>query len=87
MSEDFEIKAISMSRNEMSKAASRLLKAMNDMQFIDGYTLEQTLMVAMYVVGAGLKKRGVVLQIDLPLKIALAPIVDGYNAQAKREQH
>lgn len=88
MSKDLETKEISMSANEMNKAAARMLKALNDTQFIDGYTIDETLMVAMYIVGAGLKKRGVVLQIDLPLKAALPPIVSGYNAQAKQSgQH
>lgn len=88
MSKDLETKELSMSFNEMNKVAGRMLKALNDTQFIDGYTLDETLMVAMYIIGAGLKKRGVVLQINLPLKDALPPIVMGYNAQAKQSgQH
>ena len=59
-----QTREVSMSNVEMSKAAVRILKAMNDTQFVDGYTFEQTMMVALYVIGAGLKKHGVLLPVD-----------------------
>ena len=77
-----EIK-ISMTNSQLKKASKRILEALNATQFKDGYTLEEVLMSALYVVGAGLKKRGIVLQLDAPLITALPPLVSGYKAQEK----
>lgn len=82
-----EEREIRMTNGQLQKASKRILKALNDAQFVDGHTCDEVLMAALYVVGAGLKRRGAVLMIDAPLTTALPPLVAGYKAEAKRLQH
>ena len=79
-----EQREIAMTNDEMQKVSVRLLEAMNKAQFVDGHSLDEVLMTALYVVGAGIKRRGAVLDMNAPLRVALQPLVAGYEAEAKR---
>ena len=80
----FEERELSMTNAQLQKASKRILKALNDAQFVDGHTVDEVLMAALFIVGAGLKRRGAVLQLDAPLRMAIPPLVNGYEAEAKR---
>ncbi|MDP1681050.1 MAG: hypothetical protein Q8L39_04670 [Burkholderiales bacterium] len=84
MEERMEERLISMTHGQMQKVAARLVRALNDAQFVDGYMADEVLMAALYVIGAGLKRRGAVVALDAPLRISLPPLAAGYLAEAKR---
>lgn len=87
MDENFVIHKVEMSGTEMEKASHRMREAINTTQKIDGYTFEETLVVMMWVLGACLKHHKILLEIDLPVKEALSPVVRGYQAQGKIHEH
>ena len=79
-----ETHEISMTNSQLEKISKRFVLALNDAQFVDGHRLDEVLTAALYVVGAALKARGVVLALEAPLEISLGPLVSGYAAEAKR---
>lgn len=82
--QQIESTTVSVTHAQLEKASARLLQAMNAAQFEDGHTIDEVLMAALYVVGAGIRRRCAVLLMDAPLKQALPPLVAGYMAEDKR---
>ena len=78
-----EHKEISMTGGQIKSATKRIVEARNDAQFKDGHTIDEVMVATMYLIGAGLKRRGVILRLDAPLVMALPPLVAGYKDQAK----
>jgi hypothetical protein len=75
---------VEMTMDEMRAGATRVLNALNDCQKVDGYTIDQTLMSALMVIGSALKQRGLVLDLNAPLRQALPPLVMGYQGEINR---
>lgn len=78
---------VSMTKAQLQKASKRIFQALNDTQFVDGYSLDEVLMTTLFIVGAALKKSGAVLQMDEPLRTAIQPLVHGYEAAGKHHEH
>jgi len=75
-----------MTRKDMLKAATRITKAMNEAQFEDDYNVDQVLMALMFVLGATLKRRGVVIDLSGSIEDQLPTISDGYRAQSEQNR-
>lgn len=71
--------SIEISGDRLYEAARPIVAAMNKAQ-AQGFTLDEVLAATMYMVGAGIKQRGALLLVDAPLKVALPPLVQGYEA-------
>lgn len=78
----YQVRVSQMSAERMRLNSKRIIDALNDMQFVDRLTLDETLLIAMYTLGATLKTRGLVLDVNAPLVRALPPLASGFT-QAK----
>ena len=73
-------KKCGMDGADIKKHSVRVVEMLNRMQFKDGLTIDETILVTLYVVGAAMKMRGIVLDSSSSLDDALPPLVAGYTA-------
>lgn len=76
----FEKKVLNMTRNQMQTVGNPILGVMNTLQTEHGFTIDEVLMGTLFAVGAAIRQRGGVLDMTASLRIALPPLVAGYEA-------
>ena len=81
-----EERKIAIDNDRLKMISKPILQVLNDLQFVSGFEIDEVMATALYIIGAGLKKRGVVLLLDAPLRAVLPPLVDGYNAQDQKHE-
>lgn len=75
-----------MDHEEMIEVAARIAAAMNDTHFEDGYPIDKVLMSALFLLGARLKARGLILDAGSSLRAQLPPLLAGYDAVERDER-
>lgn len=71
--------SVDLTTEKLGTIGNAVLQAMNTLQ-AGGHSAEEVLAGALYAVGSALAQRGVVLQLDTPLRDMLQPFVYGYVA-------
>jgi hypothetical protein len=68
---------VSMTADEINAASQPFIDALNKAQ--DRFTIDQVLCASLYALGAAIRQRGGKLLLDTRLRVALPPLVAGYE--------
>jgi hypothetical protein len=77
---------VEVSAERLREIGEPMMEAINEAQ-MNGFTIDDVLCAMMVTLGSALRQRGVVLDLDKPLREALPPIATGYeNTKVERRE-
>lgn len=76
-------RVLHMTPEQLHDCGVGIVAAMNQAQFMKGFSAEQVMMTVAYFLGGAVAQCHATLLPDAPLRAAFPPIVQGYEAQRK----
>lgn len=77
---------VDMSEADLNRCSDRFLNAINEAQLKDGFSFDQVMTTLLLVMGGLMRKRGIKLLVNEPLRDALPPLYEGYRRFQKAER-
>jgi len=74
-------------KEQMNLVAKRLNEVMNEMVDLDGIPADTVILSSLVVIGAIIRSRGVIIDMEAKISEGLSPFASGYLKQSKKEQN
>lgn len=74
-------------KEQINLVAKRLNDVMNEMVDLDGIPADTVILSSLVVIGATIRSRGVIIDMEAKISEGLPPFANGYLDQSRKEQN